>query len=692
MSSSNDSGERNSPALRSHWRQIYADLTFIFGFTKKRKIFVRGDETPMSLALRFRLFLRVLNVVAIIKHPFSSGYRKEFRNGVVTRWDVARTQIVGATRGLHPIQGDGSPRHKRDPLLRGSISVRQIVSDAWFILKAPGPGRYFVIAHSQPEMDIERTRAFRQVLNVVSILRHPVSARMRKDFRARSLSKWATAPNGMVDIGRHLVPEPLLGLRSWSRHPFSSTTRKAYRGAVLRRQAGANLARLAAKSSRENLVDYTPLAAAAQRVESLIEGSLYSEIMRRAAVHEPLIEHGAVDRMAVAPFYDSRHATHKAIRKRLPAETFGTVICVPWLRTGGADLVACLLAQGLLDVRPDEKVLILRTDSPLIDRPDWLPDSVQSVDISDLLGRLPQAEVEYMLYVVLLGLSPRRVINVNSRLCWQMMARFGARLVSDIKLYSYMFCWDQTEDGKKVGYPDMFFTSTAPFLTATLTDTEFLRRELLLAYRPPDNVGDKVVSLFSPARTKPWSITAAELSLATVQERPRQRVLWAGRLDRQKRFDIVQRVATLMPDVDFLCWGAALLDAPPNLSTLPTNIKLESSFNGFDDLPLQDADLWLFTSQWEGMPTTIIELAMRGMPMVGTSVGGVPELLNPETGWPVPVDSPAGAYVGAIREALSSADERLKRARAFQQRAVRYYTFENYTRQLRLLLDKEGVR
>ena len=91
------------------------------------------------------------------------------------------------------------------------------------------------------------------------------------------------------------------------------------------------------------------------------------------------------------------------------------------------------------------------------------------------------------------------------------------------------------------------------------------------------------------------------------------------------------------------------------------------------------------------MPTTIIELAVRGVALVSSSVGVIPELVRPETGWPIPADADAGAYVAALRAALDSPEEAMRRAEALQHLVASRYTEEMYDATLDALLKAEGT-
>jgi glycosyltransferase involved in cell wall biosynthesis len=415
--------------------------------------------------------------------------------------------------------------------------------------------------------------------------------------------------------------------------------------------------------------------------------------MRRAAQIEPLVGTlGHIEEILAPPAHDYRQQLHQEMRDRMPALHFDTIVCVPWLRTGGADLVACQFAEAVRASRPDEKVLILRTDQPHLDRPDWIPDCIESVDVSDILDRAYGPDDELLLYIALRGLSPARIINVNSRRCWQVLKRFGKRLAPDTALYSYLFCWDVSEAGVRTGYPSDYFTDTADLLDAMLLDSRYLRDELIRTYRAPPSIQARLITLHSGARSPEAFPVVAQTSVLSSAQRPRPQVFWAGRLDRQKRFDLVQAVARQLTGVDFVCWGAPLLDAGPELARSPPNLTLRAPFEAFEELPLQTADLWLYTSAWDGMPTILIELAHRGVPIVASAVGGVPELIDKTTGWPVEeIDDPS-AYATAIKAALADPPQRIERATALQRRAIMRYSKADFVGNVgRLLRTRREV-
>jgi glycosyltransferase involved in cell wall biosynthesis len=433
-----------------------------------------------------------------------------------------------------------------------------------------------------------------------------------------------------------------------------------------------------------------PLLAQQKRLVEIVESDLYDEIIRRAQAIDPALgEPRKLTAIYAAPFHDQLADVLERIYERLPQRQYDSIITVPWLRTGGADLVACQLAAAVKEARPDESVLILLVDQKNFERADWIPEGVDHAHISDLLNFVSNDKAEVLLYTLFLGLTPRRLLNVNSYKTWRTFERFGKRLTNQMATYSYLFCWDQTPEGLRVGYPSMFYASTSPQLTGIFTDTNYLRDELIRLYLPPADVAARTTAMFTPSRSEPTKRVCAKVALENrVGKRPR--ILWAGRLDRQKRFDLVQEIARRMPHADFHCWGDALLDSPPDFRKSPKNLQLNSGFKDYAELPFEDADLWLFTSAWEGMPTILIEIAVRGMAVVASQVGGVRELANDETSFAVNDIDNVDAYVKALQFAIDNPDERVVRAEKLQQLATDRYTKPSYVSQIKGVFDHEG--
>lgn len=86
---------------------------------------------------------------------------------------------------------------------------------------------------------------------------------------------------------------------------------------------------------------------------------------------------------------------------------------------------------------------------------------------------------------------------------------------------------------------------------------------------------------------------------------------------------------------------------------------------------LQEADLFLLPSKFEGMPMTIIEAMGTGLPIVASQVGGVPDMMtNRESGILVPCDPESVS--NAVCTLLESEDLRQSLGRAAKGRSQQF--------------------
>lgn len=131
-------------------------------------------------------------------------------------------------------------------------------------------------------------------------------------------------------------------------------------------------------------------------------------------------------------------------------------------------------------------------------------------------------------------------------------------------------------------------------------------------------------------------------------------VAYVARLTTIKRPDRMIDVARALPEVTFVVAGDGPLyaevraAAPPNVRFLGWRADIENVYSA--------ADVVLLTSDNEGMPVTLIEAALCGVPAVATSVGSTGEVvLDGRTGWTVAPDAPALA--DAVSRLLANEDQ-----------------------------------
>ncbi|WP_148227787.1 glycosyltransferase [Desulfarculus baarsii] len=422
-----------------------------------------------------------------------------------------------------------------------------------------------------------------------------------------------------------------------------------------------------------------------------IQCGVLAEVLERAARIEPLINKPAVAArvLHIPPFMGQQTGTYAAAKKArlaLRRPHYTNVVCIPHCRVGGAARVAGLFCQALAKIFPDEPTLLILTDLSVFARPDWFPDNIEIFDLSAIVDGLSAAHKQTVLMDVLRGTTPERIVNINSRLCWDTYMVFGQQLSQWSRLFAYFFCYDINPQGHKVGYPIEFFAPSYKFMSGYFFDNQALVDELEYRYLLKNSSEHKSKAVWTPIESDSTLCLHAQKLQKKSEVSSRWRAFWAGRLDRQKRYDIVVEIANMMPELDIWTWGHAVLDGGFDTKNLPPNMKFFGTFESFDDLPLHDCDFWLYTSEWDGLPTMLLETGVRGIATVASRVGGTADVINEETGWPVDDFLDPRSYVMAIRQMMGDPGACLAKAGALRDLIAARHSMNHYATEIEAAL------
>ncbi len=152
--------------------------------------------------------------------------------------------------------------------------------------------------------------------------------------------------------------------------------------------------------------------------------------------------------------YRASSALGSAYREMLHAlggDEVSHVFLLPWLKRGGADLVALHHISHLVG-EFGAKVLVITTessDSPWLSR---LPEQVRVIDFGKFAPRLSPDAQRILLTRLLLKLAPRVIHNVNSPVGWEIYSRYGRALSQGSGLYASLFGFDYTDELEPYGY------------------------------------------------------------------------------------------------------------------------------------------------------------------------------------------------------------------------------------------------
>ena len=180
----------------------------------------------------------------------------------------------------------------------------------------------------------------------------------------------------------------------------------------------------------------------------------------------------------------------------------------------------------------------------------------------------------------------------------------------------------------------------------------------------------KTISI--PPAVIPLKLLSKESALKKfkVQDKNRIRVLWMARVTRVKNPHKVISIAKTMPNVDFyLAGGGDLLQEIK--ASAPKNLKVLGWQDAKNILPI--ADIFLSTSENEGIPIALIEAQLAGIPVVATDVGSVSEvIINNKTG--LLCSKSNTELIKAINELSQNKSERLKFGKSGKMNALKLFS------------------
>ncbi len=135
---------------------------------------------------------------------------------------------------------------------------------------------------------------------------------------------------------------------------------------------------------------------------------------------------------------------------------------------------------------------------------------------------------------------------------------------------------------------------------------------------------DKTISIPPAVRPLKLQSKSSALKKYGVKNKNRVRVLWLARVTGVKNPQRVIEIAKRLPEIDFyLAGGGDLLEIMKKQA--PRNLKVLGWQDAKSILPI--ADIFLSTSENEGMPIALIEAQLASIPVVATNVGSVPEVI-----------------------------------------------------------------
>jgi len=222
----------------------------------------------------------------------------------------------------------------------------------------------------------------------------------------------------------------------------------------------------------------------------------------------------------------------------------------------------------------------------------------------------------------------------------------------------------------------------APLAAAIVT---VCRSDATLAINQKVAPPDKLVTIYNGMPELDSSRLKSTSSLRTVPT-----LVMVARFESQKDHATLIDALSLLKDLD---WRLELVGDGPLMKSIHARVRdygLDSNvaFLGRRrDVPsiLEQSDIFVLSTNWEGFPRSILEAMRAGLPVVATEVAGIPESVEHDvTGYVVP-QGDEKVLAERLRALITSQELRTEMGSAGRKSFSQHFTFE------RMALDTQGL-
>lgn len=358
---------------------------------------------------------------------------------------------------------------------------------------------------------------------------------------------------------------------------------------------------------------------------------------------------------------------------------FDEIVLVPFLSPGGGEKYVLSVVTSLLEQAGDRRLLIVSGQAPHAHAGlENLPKGAVFLDLCADHPDLDDAAREMLTLRIIQTFGPSARLHIKTcPYAQRFLRRFGASLDNDIVYYRFCDTYlPQFGEWVPLGDEFDFLSDCGAQFRHIICDNDAIRSRDCARL---DRLAGRYVTLHNHAGDAPVRLSGGVDA--------RHRILWASRLDAQKRPELLAQIAELaltdLPQVQFEMWGAAVLDrVDMGRFTRLKNLTYRGPFNGFAALPLDRYGLFVYTSSFDGLPNILLEAMQAGLVCIGPGLGGIPEVLDAATGFVVdpnlPDEEMARAYLAAIADCLADPAGMERRGAAARRKIATAHSRESF--------------
>lgn len=216
---------------------------------------------------------------------------------------------------------------------------------------------------------------------------------------------------------------------------------------------------------------------------------------------------------------------------------FTHVFLLPWLNPGGAERGALYYIQALVEL--GSKPFIILTENKPSTWLNKLPAGIEFISLGTQTEDWLQEDRIELLTRILIELKPHVIHNINSTLGWRTFKERSAELSKCSRLYCSAFADVIMPNGKIWSHARRDLPYCLENIKQVITDNVKYAKQLIAECAYPEQ---KFSTVYFPLMGAPRDLIDRSSS---------NKILWAGRLDREKRIDLLTSIAQKLPEFTF---------------------------------------------------------------------------------------------------------------------------------------------
>ena len=345
---------------------------------------------------------------------------------------------------------------------------------------------------------------------------------------------------------------------------------------------------------------------------------------------------------------------------------------------GGTEKLMSNYIKAIQKAHPDWNIAVLSTQPYNEATLEYFGKlGVDMLDFGALMAGRSVYERDIIWSRILIQSKVKRLHIVNDAYWYHWLAHHQKLMTENgFKVYISLFMREFVhEPGRVQSFADPDLMQIWPTVTKVFTDNQRVINDAL------DN------NAFDPGKMvvhyQPQEATNLVEPKRIDKNRP-IRILWASRVSHQKRPDILKKVANKMGE-DYIVDAYGIIEKRQYKQDYFSDSKVnyKGSFNGISSIPTKDYDIYLYTSQTDGVPNILMEVAAAGLPIVASDIGGVSEFIkHNENGKLVDMEDITG-YTSAIKSLVKNPNQTQKLVEESQKLLHSQHSWDTFNRRVK---------